>query len=202
MFDWTAVSWGAVGTLFMFLIFVSALIVAGFQSKYQSWKKSLKRSAPAVLGIFTLIFVCFVLIPASKPLTFSWDAVHWNAVQGFGALVLAASGVVLLSRQWRLFAGGLFGFIALLGTVILIEAYGPWQQAAEGQYDHAVYGVTEHAMLPLPPATLHETIVYFTDGSTRHLDGAIAVPFPKGTPIRILEKNGFYKIEPAKASPR
>lgn len=142
-------------------------------------------------------------------MTISWDAVNWGLsfVLSLGLLFPIAGSVLLfferkakdnegsISRKNALRHAGicLFGILLILGVQI-IPAIGPWEEMRQGIYESAEYTDTTRQTSHGSIHTYHKTIVHFSDGQSVVLIGKYAVEFPKGTKLKVLTKNNYFKI--------
>lgn len=135
-------------------------------------------------------------------MVWSWDAVQWNMIAAMsGLLLLCIIAMVHLAIKQKNLRKRVLLFIALIIafplSMALLAAYGPWEVLAEGVYARAEYdnllGRTSHgARYEVPYMT-----IFFEDGRFYRLQTPQVMAHPKGTHIRILTKNGLYKIEKA-----
>ncbi|MDO8504348.1 MAG: hypothetical protein Q7S36_00645, partial [Candidatus Liptonbacteria bacterium] len=73
----------------------------------------------------------------------------------------------------------------------------PWDVYTEGTYASVEYTkVVRHRGMPRShDHDDYNTIVRFSDGRTIIMHGQYEINFPAGTSIRILKRDGWYKIE-------
>lgn len=152
-------------------------------------------------------------------MTISWDAVRWEFL-GLIAMGLAplSAGLLLIlpddligwakakleKRPYSLskdsilvmqVTGVWILFSLLLTGFLIFEARGPWEVKDQGVFHHVEYTDTRVKKVPVGYRTIHKTIIHFADGHAAVIPGERSVEFPKGTPIRVMTKNDFYKIE-------
>ena len=142
-------------------------------------------------------------------MVWSWDAVHWNQVilvSWFGLLLVAVSLWMIFGKGFRkdnkffpIFT--LIFFPLMIGAIVLNEAHGPWDVMAEGTYDHATVYTTEHMSSHGARHVTPHTVVFFQDGRSYELAQVEGIPFPTGTHLRVLTKNGFYKFQALQPAP-
>ncbi|GEM_PF-7034731 len=85
----------------------------------------------------------------------------------------------------------------LMSVVLILPAVGPWEEIKRGTYDRVEYTDTRVKKAPVGYRMVHRTIIHFADGQSVVLPGEYSIEFPKGTELKILTKNNFYKIKKA-----
>lgn len=138
----------------------------------------------------------------------SWDAVNWEpSVLLSLAMIFPMIGSFVLYFEntkrptaVRVLLGQLgvcLSVILLILGIQIILAIGPWEEMKQGIYESTEYTDVTHQTSHGSIHTYRKTIVHFSDGQTITLGGEYSIAFPKGTRIKILTKNDFYKIEKA-----
>jgi hypothetical protein len=76
----------------------------------------------------------------------------------------------------------------------IFQARGPWEVKDRGVFEHVEYMVTRGINSHGGPRNSYKTSIHFSDRHTLVIPGEYSIEFPKGTPIKVMTKNYFYKI--------
>ncbi|MBI3046579.1 MAG: hypothetical protein HYY86_03540 [Candidatus Harrisonbacteria bacterium] len=137
----------------------------------------------------------------------SWETVHWELsilliyllfpIGAAGAVYSTEKSAEKRKKDLKFFKNIValcLGFMLFILSMLIYPAIGPWEVKDRGVFDNVEYTDTRVKKVPVGWRTLHKTILHFSDGRTAVLPGEYPIEFSKGTPIKVMTKNDFYKI--------
>ena len=129
---------------------------------------------------------------------FHWETVPWDIFGLVFGMIVVAFVLSGFSFGWVLPRGLSLTFIVAVlffSGLIIFLAHGPYEVLGEGVYQKVEYFDQTRKRVPAGYRKTTKTIVHFDDGRTTEIGRYLEMPHPIGTKIRILQKNGYCRID-------